>query len=207
MLLMSGGILGTTFGAEFDPKNLDAIKTERARIDEKYKDDPVGKTKALKDLTEKIAVANGNGSMVAEQRRLEEKYGSFHSATIALPMGGQAFKIIDHDAWRGLFERNKNVVQATFFLEKTRYANAKPTNVAIQIRTAGLSNSDEGMLFSGGSGPETFRMTLAPEARPNGTYVVSFSIPEDQLGRFVFQVFADIEPSLSTNSVVPIILR
>ncbi len=189
------------------PLTIADIEREKARITPLLNTDPVAYSKAAAALSEKIARAAGFAAEYAEQRRLEQKYGPFDYATISPPAPGEMPKIIDHNAWRGLFERDGNVIQATLFMDRGRYANVKPSNVVIQFRSIGVNTAEEGTLFHGGNSPLTFRLTLAYELKDNDTYVARFVIPFDQIGRYVVQISADVEGLLSTNTAIPLVLN
>jgi len=87
---------------------------------------------------------------------------------------------------------------ASFYLDKNRYRDAKPSGVKIQLRRK-EKNTDDILSSRWSDNDDGFRINLPYQIDENNIYSVSVQIPSGEWSQYAIDIYADIEPGWATN--------
>lgn len=175
------------------------IAKESQRIHEQYKNDPNRLSIELDAFNKRVSKALGTDKILERRNHLYRKYSPVSHATETLPAHDESAVIIDHDAWLFSLEQINYRLQVTFFLDRSRYHDTKPSNLRLQLRR----RADEGetLISRWQESGDSFVIGLPYRAMTTGQFQTSIVIPERERAQYVIQIYADIEPGWATESV------
>jgi hypothetical protein len=205
VLAFGGGLCVAKAGEalNFDPRDFQSIQKEIERIRHEYKGDPLRIAEEQNRVTREVAKAAGVEAEFDERLRLEKKYAPLFSlGETSPPPGHMIGTYVDHAAWQARIEPDGSKRSISFYLDKTRYKDATPKNIVIQLRRKGGTEEEEMKLFWGNTDIQIERTNLEYKEKEEKLYVVSIDIPSEDLEKYVIQISADIEPHWSTSSVL-----
>jgi TonB family protein len=186
---------GSDEAPSFDPRDPAAVKAEKVRILQTYKDDRPRLAEEINRLAHTVARAYGQEELLVERERLLRKYRP-ESQTEYLGLYGQPGRIIDRRAWNCRFEPAGRQIKATLRLDSTRYQDAKPQNMVIQLLPKSVTEKEEYTMAGGTENAKSLVFRLEPD----GAYTTLFALPLEENGEYILYVAADIEKGFSTAS-------
>lgn len=191
--------LGAQLYGNDDPSLKDPawIMKENQRIHDQYRNEPDRLSAELDKFNKRVSRALGTEKLFERRAELIRKYGPVSEVTQTLPVDESAI-MIDHDAWRFSSKLVDNRLTVTFFLDKSRYRDAKPVDLRAQLRRRG--SMDDSFVARWQDSNESFAIDLPYRINPNGTFQVSVVLPERERAQYVIQVFANIEPGWAVES-------
>ena len=179
-----------------DPHDPASVDAEYSRVKELYRDDPKRLAEEMNKISRAVMVATGHGEEFDRKESIRKRYGPIGNSKEFIGHGGNSGLIVDLDAWRVRVEQSGAIRRIVAHLDSVRYKGAVPTGLRFVLRKA----SPPGGATREPTGE--FSASLAYEALTGGQYKVEVAMSEAEVGSFVIQILADIEPGLSTESVV-----
>lgn len=198
-----------------DLRDPEQLKAEFKKIQEQDKGDKKKLLEDLKALNKAAAKALGMEAQYAEHQRLLTTYGPLGSRII---LGAPIYEginqpprepdhTIDTDAWRVDVKVDGNAFHISAYLDRKRYAGVKPKEVLIVLREKDVNIDHEMEAIHAPDSTKSFRVPVRYDLSDDGVYTMTVVAAPAERGRYLLQIYADIEPYWATAAFIPLEAR